>query len=157
MLFAHVARHRTEHHPLSRSKDGEQKIISRVKTHHAASCSHADAAHRDLRLATRAANALKARQLRASIFRQPIFGEPAWDMLIALYLADIEGRRVTASGLADWAQCPKTTALRWQHMLEDRQLITRAANPVDARMQFISLTELGRDALNEFFRLAPVI
>jgi len=108
-------------------------------------------------LARRAANALKARQLRTSIFRQPIFGEPAWDMLVALYLADIEQRPVTASGLADWAQCPKTTALRWQHVLEDRQFISRTANPLDARMHLISLTQLGREALDEFFQLAPIV
>jgi len=78
-------------------------------------------------------------------------------MLIALYLADIEQRPVTASGLADWAQCPKTTALRWQHVLEDRHLIRREQNPIDARMQFISLTELGREALDAFFRLAPLV
>lgn len=140
---------------MSGSKDGRGKILRRMHSDQRAGYPSGQRARSEL--ATRAANALKARQLRNSIFRQPIFGEPAWDMLIALYLADIEQRPVTASGLADWAQCPKTTALRWQHVLEDRRLIRREQNPIDARMQFISLTELGREALDAFFRLAPLV
>lgn len=140
---------------MSAGRDGQRKMIDRMNAARRAGFPSAQRSRGQL--AARAANALKARQLRASIFRQPIFGEPAWDMLIALYLADIEQRGVTASGLADWAQCPKTTALRWQHVLEDRHLIRREANPADARMQLISLTELGREALDEFFRLAPIV
>jgi DNA-binding MarR family transcriptional regulator len=105
----------------------------------------------------RAAAALKARQLRGSIFGSAIFGEPAWDMLIALYITQSEGRAVTVSGLAEWTQCPQTTALRWLNTLEAKGLIGRTAHPTDKRMHLVDLTGSGREALETFFSLAPTV
>jgi DNA-binding MarR family transcriptional regulator len=106
-------------------------------------------------LVRRAAALFKARQLRSSIFGQALFGEPAWDMLIALYLADSKGQPVTVSGLAEWARCPSTTGLRWLQVLEAKRLASRRAHPSDRRMHFVELTERGRQALDGFFARAP--
>ena len=113
--------------------------------------------HVEPRVAERAAAALKARQLRSSIFGCAIFGEPAWDMLIALYVTQSEGRPVTVSGLAEWTQCPQTTALRWLNILEGKGLIDRTAHPTDKRMHLVDLTGCGREALETFFSVAPTV
>jgi DNA-binding MarR family transcriptional regulator len=108
-------------------------------------------------LAKRAVAAFKARQLRNRFFAATMFGEPAWDMLLALYLAEDSGRPVTVSGLADWSGYPPTTALRWLQLLEGECLVRRSPSPNDKRMSFVELTPSGRKALDEFFSCAPAI
>ena len=108
-------------------------------------------------LAKRAVAAFKARQLRNHFFAPAIFGEPAWDMLLALYLAEDSGRPVTVSGLANWSGYPATTGLRWLQLLEGECLVRRRPSPNDKRMFFVELTPSGRNALDEFFSRAPTI
>jgi DNA-binding MarR family transcriptional regulator len=109
------------------------------------------------RLAKRAVAAFKARQLRNRFFAPTMFGEPAWDMLLALYLAEHSGRPVTVSGLANWSGYPPTTGLRWLQLLESESLVRRRPSPNDKRMFFVELTARGRNALDEFFSRAPTI
>lgn len=108
-------------------------------------------------LAKRAVAAFKARQLRNRFFAPTMFGEPAWDMLLALYLAEDSGRAVTVSGLANWSGYPPTTGLRWLQLLESESLVRRRPSPNDKRMFFVELTARGRNALDQFFFLAPTI
>ena len=108
-------------------------------------------------LARRAAAAFKARELRNRYFAPAIFAEPAWNMLLALYLADDDGRPVTASGLAQWSGAPSTTGLRWLRLLECERLVRRRPSSSDRRMCFIELTSLGREALDRYFAEAPTI
>jgi DNA repair protein RadC len=86
-----------------------------------------------------------------------MFGEPAWDMLVALYVADAAGRDVSVSGLAEWSECPRTTGLRWLAFLEKEGLIRRRSHPSDRRMYFSELAEDARRALDEFFSSAPTV
>ena len=109
------------------------------------------------RLARRAAAAFKARELRNRFFARAIFAEPAWNMLLALYLADDDGRPVTASGLSEWSGCPPTTGLRWLRLLESERLVRRRPSATDRRMCFVELTSRGREALDRYFAEAPTI
>lgn len=108
-------------------------------------------------LARRAEAAFKARQSRADYLPSSLFGEPAWNMLLALYLADFSGRPVTVSGLSEWSECPPTTGLRWLQLLEGEGLVRRRPNAIDKRMSFVELTNAGREALDAFFSRAPEI
>lgn len=109
------------------------------------------------RWAGRAAALFKARQLRTRIFGQTLFGEPGWDMLIALYVAESSGTGVTVSGLAEWVGCPSTTGLRWLQVLEAKRLVCRRAHPSDKRMHFVELTRTAHDALDHFFAQVPAL
>jgi hypothetical protein len=82
----------------------------------------------------------KARRSRTNLFGVPeLFGEPAWDMLVDLFIASEEGKRISVSSLCIASAVPMTTALRWIAILETRNLILRTTDPVDARRFFISL------------------
>ena len=110
------------------------------------------AGHRDRqRLVERARQTFANRSKRSRFFNGAMFGEPAWDMLLALYLSDQRGARYTVNGLLDLSGAPSTTALRWLGFLEREQLVRRLANPTDRRMFYIELTEKGRDSLDEYF------
>ncbi|WP_084691027.1 winged helix DNA-binding protein [Sphingomonas sp. SRS2] len=84
---------------------------------------------------------IRSRRLRAHFFGSGLFADPAWDILLDLTAARIEGRSVAVSSLCIAAAVPATTALRWIKQLTDMGFLRRVADPVDGRRVFIELTE----------------
>lgn len=91
-----------------------------------------------------------ARDLRREIAHDDIFADPAWDMLIHLFHANLAGYRVTITNLARASGVPHTTALRWMDTLQARRLANRVQNPYDRRSVFIELTESARSAVYDY-------
>jgi DNA-binding MarR family transcriptional regulator len=91
-----------------------------------------------------------ARRMRDRLMDDKLFGEPAWDMLLALYHLPALGQMLTVSGLCCCAGVPPTTAFRWQSVLLKQQLIERSAHSSDRRMQFVRLSDLGRNLLTKY-------
>lgn len=92
----------------------------------------------------------KSRRLRAKVFEHHVFGEPAWDMLLALYFMPARGELLTVSGLSHAGCVPETTGLRWQKTLTREGLIERGPEGVDKRKQFIRLTREGRSLMEAY-------
>ena len=99
---------------------------------------------------------IRARRRRDEIFgkKKDLFSDPAWDMLLDLYLSRLEGRRVAVSSLCIAASVPSTTALRWIKTMCDHGLFVRSADPEDGRRFFIHLSEEAAAHMDEFFRCA---
>jgi hypothetical protein len=95
---------------------------------------------------------LRARRLRDQFFQADLFADPAWDMLLDLLLARLEGRMVAVSSLCIGAAVPPTTALRWIKRLTDEGLFVRAADPDDGRRIFIDLSDAAANGLAAYFR-----
>ena len=93
---------------------------------------------------------LRARSCRSEHFPPGLFADPAWDMLLDLYLARSEGRPVSVSSLCIAAGVPPTTALRWQCQLEKNGLIKREKDNRDARRVFLSLTSVASQAIENW-------
>lgn len=103
-------------------------------------------------LLERARQSFVNRARRSANFSSLMFGEPAWDMLLALYVTEQAGVRHTVSGLIGLSGAPSTTALRWLDFLENKErLVQRKPDPVDKRVFLIALTEKGRDSLDLYF------
>ena len=81
-----------------------------------------------------------------------LFGEPAWDIVIDLYIAAHENRDVSVSSACIGAAVPSTTALRWLRVLEDRGIAVRDEDPVDHRRTFVRLSAAAFAELNRYFR-----
>jgi DNA-binding MarR family transcriptional regulator len=90
------------------------------------------------------------RRTRDRLLGENLFGEPAWDMLLALYYLPALGHMLTISGLCCCAGAPQTTALRWQNTLLKEGLIERSRHATDRRMQFVRLTARGRELLEGY-------
>jgi len=118
-----------------------------------------DAAHRScgsqcplgreaLRIARRLYTIRRQRDLAfgaaASIFR-----DPAWDMMLDLFAARIEGRQISVSSAAIAAQTPQTTALRCIDQMVERGLLVRVPDRVDRRRSLLELTPCALDAMWE--------
>ena len=91
------------------------------------------------------------RRRRCQHFGQGMFGEPAWDMLIALYIMEPSSARNTVGRLLTYSGVPSSTALRWLDYLEIHQLASREAHPTDRRTAFVEITDKGRQALDAYF------
>ena len=84
---------------------------------------------------------IRARRLRNQFFAGELFADPAWDMLLDLFAAGLEKRRVSVSSLCIAAAVPPTTALRWIGTMHDAGLFGREADPGDRRRAYIVLSE----------------
>ena len=84
---------------------------------------------------------LKSRQQRVAGFPGVAFGEPGWDMILQLYVADCVGQPIDVSSLCGSAGVPKTTALRHLDKLEDLDLVERRCDDDDGRRVFVQLKE----------------
>ena len=94
---------------------------------------------------------IRNRSQRVKFFPNELFADPAWDMLLDLYLSEIIQRRVSVSSLCIASNVPSTTALRWITSLECEGLAERTSDPIDKRRYFMSLTDKGRQAMDSYF------
>jgi hypothetical protein len=95
------------------------------------------------------------RRKRAAIFGNPdLFGEPAWDILLDLYIAQAEGKQVSVSSACIGSAAPATTGLRWLSVLADHGLVMRENDPEDHRRVLVRLTSAGIAAMDRFFEAA---
>ncbi|MFN4136646.1 MAG: winged helix DNA-binding protein [Novosphingobium sp.] len=88
------------------------------------------------------------RRRRHKFLPADLFGEPTWDILLDLYIAEREERRVPTTSACIGAHVPPTTALRWLRILEARGLIEREDDGRDGRRTFVRLTQNGLTAVD---------
>lgn len=99
-----------------------------------------------------ARTAYRDRRRRADIFQDAtLFGEPAWDILLDLFIAAKERKRLPVTSACIGAAVPATTALRWLTVLEDKGLILRENDMSDARRVFVRLSADGYEKMVTFF------
>lgn len=106
-------------------------------------------------LISRAQIIVNNRRQRERYFDRQLFGEPAWDILLLLYVSEISSARLTTTRLADLIDTPQTTVGRWLNHLEDAKLIERQPHPTDRRTVFINLLKKGRAALDSYLSSIP--
>jgi DNA-binding MarR family transcriptional regulator len=75
------------------------------------------------------------------------FAEPAWDILLELYVQTHEDRTVTVSQLSLSTGAPPTTALRWINTMAREGLLVRRSDDADARRVIVSLSREGEESM----------
>ncbi|HEX8443120.1 MAG TPA: MarR family winged helix-turn-helix transcriptional regulator [Allosphingosinicella sp.] len=100
---------------------------------------------------------IRARRLRDQFLGADLFADPAWDMLLDLMAARLEGQRVPVSSLCMAAAVPPTTALRWIKVLSEQGIFVRTADPQDGRRIYIELADEIAAALDAYLRAAQRI
>ena len=94
----------------------------------------------------------RMRGRRASLFGVDPFGEPAWDMLLDLFISESEGKALSVSSLSLGSRSSPATALRYLSALEAEALVERIPDDKDGRRSFVSLTSAGRRGLLDLLR-----
>jgi DNA-binding MarR family transcriptional regulator len=98
-----------------------------------------------------AASEYANRRSRRKFFDGDFFGEAAWDILLDLFQARLDGRMITVTSACIAADVPSTTALRWLKILECSQLVERLENSNDQRSAWVRLTDVGLRSMASYF------
>jgi hypothetical protein len=90
---------------------------------------------------------LAMRSGRHDHFPDILFGEPAWDLLLQLYVAEAERRQPTIEQCLAGSTAPSSTTMRWIRLLIEQGLVTEEAGG-----DVLSLTVTARQSLKAFLR-----
>jgi|SRR5579872_1194477 len=92
---------------------------------------------------------VEMQKLRRRYFPAAMFGEPAWDILLAVYLASAKSDR-TIDRLANSSGAPISTAIRWLRYLEAEGLVMLDASVHDPAQKQVYLTDKANRSLRLF-------
>lgn len=90
------------------------------------------------------------RELRKSCMNNALFGEPAWDMLLYLFIKACENKRVYKTAVTSASGVPHSTALRYLALLERDGTLKVELAEGDKRVQFVSLTQKGASEMADY-------
>lgn len=97
-----------------------------------------------------ARRAWRARRERQLIFGESILADLPWDILLDLFIARIEGRRVTVSSTALAIGSSDATVARWAAQLIETKLVT-SGGAIGASDRMLSLTDEGLNLMCDYF------
>jgi DNA-binding transcriptional ArsR family regulator len=95
---------------------------------------------------------IQARAVRDHHFGSGLFSDPAWEILLHLFVARLEGSSVTVSDLGAGIGLASTTASPWMNILLDRNLIRRRPDKADGRKVYVELTDNAAERLEACLR-----
>ena len=80
---------------------------------------------------------IRARRIKDSLFDTRLFADAAWDILLDLAAAHLEGKTVSISSLCTAAAVPTTTGLRCMKEMSASGMLERHPDPDDRRRSYI--------------------
>lgn len=92
-----------------------------------------------------------SRGLRPATLSSDLFGEPAWDLLLDLYIREKSGSRSSVTSACIGSRAPHTTALRHIEALRRSGSIKRIADESDKRRFWLALTSTAMEKLDRHF------
>ena len=95
---------------------------------------------------------LEQRRMRRQFLPGELFHEPAWDMLLALFVSRDARLPMNIKALVSMSDAPVTTSQRWIEHLHKLKLIDRVIDPTDRRRVEISLSHTGDQAMKAYLR-----
>ena len=104
----------------------------------------------DEALASVARRLYRARLRRARHLPPELFGEPAWDILLDLFLALVRDERIRTSSAILAARTSGSTGLRCLSALEAHGLVERHTERGDRRVRLIRLSPLGYQRMRAY-------
>ena len=95
---------------------------------------------------------LRARRSRDALFGRHLFADPAWDLLLDLFVTGRDGRSLDVTAACYATAVPQTTALRWLRIMEREGLIRRDPDPNDKRRCYVGLTSLSEQQVVDWLK-----
>lgn len=95
---------------------------------------------------------IAARELRHRFFNADLLREPAWDMLLYLFVKELEQQRVRILDLCLASGVAKSVALRWIRALESESLLVRCTETRDDNAAWIELSPQGSAAMRGYLK-----
>lgn len=101
-------------------------------------------------LTQQAEDEYRLRRARIPGLQDVILGEPAWDILLDLFVQQAKGRLVSVSSACIASSAPMTTALRYLKLLESNGLIVSSRVNHDDRIRMVELSASGREQMADY-------
>lgn len=99
--------------------------------------------------------AIRRTERRELLGHSSLLANPAWDMLIDLFVHAHVSKPVFTSALCVGSGLPMSSALRIVRKLRDSNMVFREPDASDGRRYFIRLTPQTMEALNRYFCKGP--
>lgn len=115
----------------------------------------ADAAEARARARAWAERLYAERRRRDALFPPDLFGEPAWDLLLAMFTARERGQAMILCRAYKAAGVTDTTGRRLLDRMEAEGLITRRRAPRSRKMRIVELTDRSVALLVDFLARSP--
>ncbi|MFT4025203.1 MAG: MarR family transcriptional regulator [Novosphingobium sp.] len=104
----------------------------------------------DLQLAAHAERLYQERRRRSRFFPEHLFAEPAWDILLDLFVNGVRNRAISITSACIAGGIPATTGLRWLGVLEKEGLLAREVSAEDARVTWVLLSDYGMNIMRSY-------
>ncbi|MEI9851289.1 MAG: hypothetical protein WDN24_11130 [Sphingomonas sp.] len=125
-------------------------VLTRLQQGNDADAGRAGAgAQRPADLVAFARHLFAERRSRAEVFGAELFQDPVWDLMLELYAATGEGKRVGINSATIAAGVPATTALRYIKMLTQRGIVARDQCVEDSRRVYVRLTDRATQKMTD--------
>lgn len=90
-----------------------------------------------------AENFLRIQRKRSLFFSDnPVFDDPAWELLLEIYIATERDKCISVGELKDRLSAPSSIISRWISVFEDRHYLVRCKNH---DLNCVQLTDRARD------------
>lgn len=98
---------------------------------------------------------VEARRMRSMLFGHDLFADPAWDILLLLYQAELEGGGLTLEQLSETLRLSLSVVVGQVGVMERRGLLDEhRSSPSSRRRRAIRLSPLAVDAMASWASLA---
>jgi DNA-binding MarR family transcriptional regulator len=101
-------------------------------------------------LAAMAERLYQDRRRRAEYFPAGLFGEPAWDLMLALFVAREEGRRLSIAEAYEAAAVKPAAGRRLLAKMEQVGLVSRSGGQEDRRKHYVGLSQNAHERLSDY-------
>lgn len=97
------------------------------------------------------------RRMRDQAFGPALFGEPAWDLLLDLYIAASELRPVSVVSASIAALVSTDATVRWLTLLEEQGLVERLYAGSEMNRAIVTLSDTAFDRMTSFLQAHPAM
>lgn len=108
----------------------------------------------EIEIARRVRMVVEGRRRRSQLFPD-LLADPAWDILLDLFLARLEDRRCSIAATCIAAAAPPSTALRWLNRLEVAGLVVREPDAREPRRSLVRITDEGAKRMQAAMSVIP--
>jgi hypothetical protein len=109
-----------------------------------------------IQLVAKARKIISHRRLRDRMFGDGnLFGEPAWEIMLDLFIATAEGKPISVSSACIGSAGPSTTALRYLTAMDEQLLIERFKHETDSRVMNVRLSDAAMKKMGAILSEIP--
>jgi len=90
------------------------------------------------------------RRRRDDYFPAGLFGEPVWDLMLALFIASEEGRRMSIAEAYEAARVKPAAGRRLLAKMERSGLVARSGGQEDLRKRYVGLTANASERMSDY-------